>query len=1211
MPQGYLLLSSILLLSLAAVPGATAAIESSEEENAPISYNQQIRPILSAKCFVCHGPDSSSRKAGLRLDNAQDAYRDRDGFSAISPGKSDASLLIERIFADDPDDIMPPPETHKTLDGEERSILRRWIEQGAKYEPHWSWTRPQRPVPPSVEGGDATTPIDAFIRNRLQQEQLPWKPRASRETLIRRATFDLTGLPPTVEEIDTFLADTEPGAWERLLDRLLSSNRFGEHWGRQWLDAARYADTHGLHLDNYREMWPYRDRVIELFNDNPPFDEFVTRQLAGDLLPEANLDDQIDSGFVRSHPTTSEGGAINEEYRMIYSVDRTNTFGTVFLGLTVGCAQCHDHKFDPVTQKEYFGLYAFFNNTAEAEMDGNAKAHPPVVKVPTMEQSSRLDVIGQELTRSLEKRDAPHEQMDAAQFSFETRWAEGSNRWQQPITESMTSSAGSTVEALPDGSHRFTGTNAPKDIYTFTTLVEDAQFRAIRLEGLLDPSMPANGPGRSANSNVVLTEIEAQVVAVDGELNPVGEPTVISFTDAWADHEQPKFPVADAIDGDISSGDKGWAVSGFDRKEARTAIFSSDEPFGIDGMVRLTVNLRFESKFTQHAFGRVRLSLAADPYPLAEEQQWIDDHQGNGGTTLVDGETRDWNWVEGSDHPIHSGSRSRLQQTDGDRITQHYFHNATDTVTVRKGDLLYGWVWIDEKQPTRTVMLQFNSNGSWDHRAFWGEDLISFGDIGSDVVAHRPMGDLPASGGWVRLEVSADHVGLPPGSVINGMAFTQFGGKAYWDDAGILGFRDLLEMEAVLAIDPSSRSEEDSTRLRRWFRQRHSPAYGQLLDDIDKYEQEKNSIQQKLPTTLVAAERMDRRETRLLNRGQYDDPVGDPIEPGIPSFLPPLPEDAPKNRMGLARWLTDPDHPLLARVTVNRIWQSLFGVGLVQTSEDFGSQGALPSHPELLDWLARDFVDEGWDLKKLIRSLMQTDTYCQQALITELDLQKDPENRLLSRGPRFRLDAEMIRDQALHLSGLLVEKFGGPSVKPYQPAGLWKAVGYSDSNTVKFSKDSGEALYRRSLYTFWKRTSPPPYLAILDAPNRETCVVRRERTNTPMQALLLLNDIQYVECSRQMASRIHREQSQLNDAQKLQHLWRMATGRQPQQVEKDDLLEFLNEMLEYYRANPEAAARLLEVGDSPAGDALAVEVHAAWTMVCSLILNLDEVVTKG
>ena len=1211
MLPGTPVLCMILLTLLAASGGAPFNPSDANEEATPVFYNQDIRPILSSKCFACHGPDSAARKAGLRLDNAEDAYRDRDGAAAVTPGDIENSLLVGRIHAQDPDDVMPPPESHKSLSKSERAVLVRWIEQGAKYEPHWAWVPPPRPDPPTVSGDSMRQPIDAFIRARLEQEQLPWKERATRETLIRRATFDLTGLPPTIEEVDAFLADTNPGAWERVLVRLLSSPRFGEHWGRVWLDAARYADTHGLHLDNYREMWPYRDRVIELFNDNPPFDQFVIGQLAGDLLPEAQLKDQVASGFVRSHPTTSEGGAIKDEYRMIYSVDRTNTFATVFLGLTAGCAQCHEHKFDPISQQEYYGLYSFFNNTTEAEMDGNAKAHAPVVKVPTQQQSSQLSQLAEDLAAAKKRRDAPHPEMDAAQLVFEQQWAETSRRWQIITPEQLTASGGASFEALPDGSHLASGANPAKDTYTLTTLIDGATYHALRLEGLLDPSMPGTGPGRSPNSNVVLSELQAQVVAVDQEMNTIGDPVSISFTGAWADHEQPSYPVNAAIDGDVTTTNKGWAVSGFDLKEPRTAIFSSDEPFGTEGMARLTVRFLFESQFSQHAFGRVRFALAEQAHPDAEELAWIDDHQDNGGVTTTDGAKRDWNWVTGPDHPVHSGERSHLQEVDPDRIIQHYFHDATSTRTVHEGDRFYAWIWIDEQQPAKTVMLQFHSNNSWDHRGFWGEDLINFGGLGVDVVAHRPMGELPAKGQWVRLEVDASHVGLAPGAVIDGFAFTQFGGKVYWDDAGFLGYGEKLELEPLLSTAIDQRSDKDALKVRRWFRERHSPDYSVLLEEIQAMEKERSTVEGKIPTTLVAAERMDRRPARMLNRGQYDQPMGDPIEPHVPAFLPPMPEDLPKNRLGLARWLTDPQHPLLARVTVNRIWQQLFGTGIVRTAEDFGSQGEWPSHPELLDWLARDFVDEGWDLKSFIRSLMMTETYCQSTRFTEIDLERDPSNRLLARGPRFRMDAEMIRDQALFISGLMVDKMGGPGVKPYQPEGLWKAVGYSGSNTVKFKKDKGEALYRRSIYTFWKRTSPPPYLAILDAPNRETCVVRRERTNTPMQALLLLNDIQYVETARHLAERLQRDLPEGDDNQRISHLWRLATSRFPTAEESGQLVSFLVELRAHYGENEGAALELLSVGDSPRGEAFSPAEHAAWTLICNLVLNLDEIVTKG
>ncbi|MGB1772780.1 MAG: PSD1 and planctomycete cytochrome C domain-containing protein [Planctomycetota bacterium] len=1202
----------MLLAGLSAAFSATlpATEKLGDSDSSVPTFNRDIRPILSNHCYACHGPDSAARKAGLRLDLFGDATQADSGFAAIVPGDSQESEVWHRITSDDPGDQMPPPEIHKPLSDEQKQTLRRWIDAGAQYEVHWSFQPATEHAVPSMEKTDAPTAVDAFLRKALADRNLPWRSSADKETLIRRATLDLTGLPPTLAEIDAFLADDQPGAWERVLDRLLASPRFGDHWGRTWLDAARYADTHGLHLDNYREMWPYRDRVIELFNANIPYDEFVIGQLAGDLLPESTLQDQVSSGFVRAHPTTSEGGAINDEYRMIYSVDRTNTFGTVFLGLTLGCAQCHDHKFDPVSQEEYFGLYSFFNNTAEAEMDGNAKAHPPVVSVPSDQQQQQQAELETQLASLEEQKSEPNAEMDQAQAAYEASWLSDSDRWTAVDPQSATTTGGATFERLDDGSLLAVGNNPDQDTYTFSMIVEGGRYRALRLEGLLDDSLPGKGPGRSGNSNIVLTEIEGEAVAVNDTGEVTGEPIKIAWKHAYADHQQPNWPVSAAIDGNISL-DDGWAVEGFNRKERRLAIFASDDPWGTEGPVQVTFQLHFGSRYTGHALGRVRLAIADDFMPDSEDRIWGDDEVPASGMVVNDGPEVDWDWVEGPEHRIHSGKRSRLQQTDADRIIQHYFVHVREPRLMRQGDQLYAWVYLDADTPPQTVMLQVNLNGSWEHRGFWGEDRITYGGTGVDTPGHRPLGELPPTGEWVRLVLDLEKVGLKAGDKINGIAFTQFGGKVYWDDFGLRGFGDALEWESLLT-GPVPADDERSLTLRRdFYRSRHSPEYGVLLGEIESRRTELDQLKGQIPTTLVAAERMEMRSTRLLKRGQYDQPTGEPIPPSVPAFLPPLPEGETANRLGLARWLVDPQHPLFSRVTVNRIWQQLFGTGLVGTSEDFGLQGEWPSHPELLDHLARDFIARDWNLKQFIRSLMTTETYRMQTRTESRVRDEDPRNRLLGRGSRFRLDAEVIRDQALFLSGLLVEKMGGPGVKPYQPEGLWKAVGYVDSNTVNFVRDSGENLYRRSVYTFWKRTSPPPYLAIFDAPNRETCVVKRERTNTPMQALVLMNDVQYLEAARIWARNLLNDSATLDDTARITRLWRMATSRHPSAEELGELQAYLRMMRSTWESDPQQAEELLSVGEMARDMELEAGEHAAWMMLCHLILNLDEVVTKG
>ncbi len=600
-----------------------------------------------------------------------------------------------------------------------------------------------------------------------------------------------------------------------------------------------------------------------------------------------------------------------------------------------------------------------------------------MVSVPSEQQQQQQAELETQLASLEEKKSQPNQEMDQAQANYEQSWLADSDRWTAVDPQSATTTGGATFERLEDGSLLAVGNNPDQDTYTFSMIVEGGRYRALRLEGLLDDSLPGKGPGRSGNSNIVLTEIEGEAVAVDENGEATGEPVKIAWKHAHADHQQPNWPVTAAIDGNISL-DDGWAVEGFNRKERRLAIFASDDPWGTEGPLQVTFQLHFGSRYTGHALGRVRLAVAEDFMPAAGDRIWGDDEVPASGMVVNDGPEVDWNWVEGPEHRIHSGKRSRLQQTDADRIIQHYFVHVREPRTMRQGDQLYAWVYLDADTPPQTVMLQVNLNGSWEHRGFWGEDRVTYGGTGVDTPGHRPLGELPPTGEWVRLLLDLEKVGLKAGDKINGIAFTQFGGKVYWDDFGLSGFGDALEWESLLT-GPVPAADERSVTLRRdFYRSRHSPEYGVLLGEIESRRTELDQLKGQIPTTLVAAERMEMRSTRLLKRGQYDQPTGEPIPPSVPAFLPPLPEGETANRLGLARWLVDPQHPLFSRVTVNRIWQQLFGTGLVGTSEDFGLQGEWPSHPELLDHLARDFIARDWDLKQFIRSLMTTDTYRMQ-----------------------------------------------------------------------------------------------------------------------------------------------------------------------------------------------------------------------------------------
>ncbi len=1025
-------LSAVMLLVALSLPAAA-------QSPGKIDFSRDVRPILSDKCFACHGPDTTKLKGKLRLDVREAAIK----AGAIVPGKPGESELIRRVFAADPAERMPPAASHKTLTAAEKDLLQRWIAGGAEYKAHWAFLAPVRPPLPAVKAAAwPRNPIDHYVLARLEQEGLPPSPEAARTALIRRVTLDLTGLPPTPAEVDAFLADPSPNAYARLVDRLLESPRYGEHMARAWLDAARYGDTHGMHLDNYREMFPYRDWVIGAFNRNLPFNRFLLEQLAGDLLPGATLEQKVATGFLRCHVTTNEGGTIEEEAYVRNVQDRVDTNGIVLFGLTFGCAKCHDHKYDPISQRDYYAIFAFFNNLDGRPMDGNTPQHAPVVRMATPGQAARLEAIDRRLA------------------------------------------------ALQD-------------------------------------------------------EIKA------------------------------------------------------------TAL-------------------------------KVRYASAQDE-KLAEEPTlgdyvWLDDGLPAGAKPLADGNVNlAWNFVAAPE-PVVSGGKSVKLAAKG--LQQVVLTDARPGLKVGAGDKLFAYVWLDPKDPPREIMLQWHSS-NWLHRAYWGDNVIPWGADNSPE--RLKMGGLPARGQWVRLEVEAARVGIKPGTTINGWAYTQHGGTAYWDKGGLktrlpqsdrpydtlsawIGAQKALggaglpkPVAAAVKVPRDKRNQGQKTLLLEYFLEHgfagSRAAIAPLQNQQAALQAEKASIEKATPTTLVFKERMELRPAFLLKRGEYDR-KGEKVERATPAFLPPLSADAPKNRLGFARWLTDPKHPLTARVAVNRFWQQFFGTGLVRTAEDFGSQGEPPSHPELLDWMAVQFVADGWDVKTTVKRIVTSATYMQSSKVTKDRLARDPHNRLLSRGPRFRLDAEMLRDQALFVGGLLVEKVGGPSVKPPQPPGLWEAVAFTGSNTGIFKADKGhEKVHRRSMYTFWKRTAHPPQMGTLDAPSREACTVRRERTNTPLQALLMMNEQLFVEAARGLATRALREVP-ADEITRLRWMFRVVTARQPDDVELAILRDALREHLAKYRNDPKAAQALIRVGETAPDPTLNGEELAAWTMIGNLVLNLDEVVNR-
>jgi hypothetical protein len=1037
------------LAGLGVFAGPAAAQSPAPKAGAPpaINFSRQIRPILSENCFACHGPDNKARKARLRFDTKEGALRKlRSGGFAILPGKASASELIARVTAADPSEHMPPARSGKKLTTEQIDLLRHWIDQGAPWSEHWAFVPPLKPaLPPVKNAAWPRNEIDFFILSRLEKENLTPAPEADRSTLIRRVTFDLTGLPPTPAQVEAFVADRSPKAYEKVVDRLLASPHYGEHLARLWLDAARYGDTHGLHLDSYREIWPYRDWVIRAFNENKPYDRFVIEQLAGDLLPNPTLDQLVATGFDRCNVTTSEGGSIDEEVYVRNVVDRVDTTGVVFLGLSVGCARCHDHRYDPIRQKDYYQLFAFLNNLEGAPLDGNNARHPPVVKVPTAEQKATLE--------RLQKQQAEVRQQIA--------------------------------------------TAAAKIKYDETA---DARL--------------------------------------------------------------------------------------------------SEEPARADFV-------------------------------------WIDDALPAGVKALVDGNVnKAWSFVPGPGHPVHSGSKS--VRLEGTGLVQNVLQDAQPGLRVGQGDKLFAYVYLDPARPPSEVMLQWHT-GAWMHRAYWGSNVIPWGRDNSPE--RLAVGALPPAGRWLRLEVEAAKVGIAPGTVITGWAFTQQGGVAYWDQAGLASqlqqgtpaFATLTAwvrqqralggiglpapIQQLVKLERSKRNPAQKRQLLDYFLAngwaRSQPELNALKGRLAALEKERQQIDSQAPASLVFKERKDIRPAYILKRGEYDK-RGEQVGRNTPAFLPPLPADAPRNRLGLARWLVSREQPLTARVEVNRLWQQCFGTGLVKTAEDFGSQGELPSHPQLLDWLAVQLMDDGWDVKTTVRRLVTSATYRQSARLTKDRLARDPHNRLLARGPRFRLDAEELRDQALALSGLLVERVGGPSVRPPQPSGLWEAVAYVGSNTGIFKADTGpDKVYRRSMYTFWKRTAAPPQMTAFDAPSREACTVRRERTNTPLQALLLMNEKQMVQCARGLAERTLREGGDKLEG-RLAYLFKLATARLPDARERSELTAAYQDFLANYSRDAQAADRLLAASAmAPAAPTMSHAELAAWTMLANLVLNLDEVITRG
>ena len=1069
------------LLALAASP---AAAGTAAEPVPAVDFQRDVRPILSDNCFACHGPDEATREADLRLDTRDGAFSQRPpaGRSsrprdpAVVPGDVDASLLVQRINHTDPLRRMPPEVSQKSLSGEQIDVLTRWIEQGADWDEHWSFAVIDRPVPPEVEdeawGRD---PLDRFVLARLEAADLAPAEEADRRSLARRAALDLTGLPPDPGTLATFLDDTGDGAYERLVDRLLASPHWGEHRARYWLDAARYGDTHGIHIDNYREMYAYRDWVIKAFNENRPFDEFTVEQLAGDLLEAPTLDQLIATGLQRNNITTNEGGVVVEEYEAIYARDRAETIGSVFLGLTVGCATCHDHKFDPISQREFYALTAFFRNTTQYVMDGNISDPPPILVVPRDEDRDAWYRLREEFG---EIEDALSRRLDLIGPIFSEWLATGSHR----EIEAPLGTASEILRLDLDGGEPAVVSNGERQPVTL--------HEAVRIEP---------GPGG----------LSALRFGDNGsaELPPLAIDTDTPFSLAlWIYMPEAESSYTVASQSDPDDADRGWQVTLGARE------------------------LYFRLRGDRAGPGRGPTSVSINP---------------NNTQRLTPGE-----WTHVVFTHDGTGERGGLHIfRDGERVAEQ----GSEFFAKVEGSILTD-------------------------RPFY----LGRRDLGGEGKA-----SYFAGGGIADVRV--------------------FDRALQVEEARVVSVWGALRSAAAKSPDQLAAGERDALLL-SWANT-HDDEYRRLAARRLEIDAEWRELRRRGTITHVMQERPgSEAAAHVLHRGMYDQPR-ERVTAGTPSALPPMPEDLPRNRLGLARWLVDEKNPLMARVTVNRLWQQVFGAGLVLTSEDFGAQGEVPSHPELLDYLAAEFRDSGWDVKGFFRRLVTSSTYRQAAALTPDKLERDPDNRLLSRGPRFRMDGEMVRDTALAASGLLVRTIGGPSVKPYQPEGHWERVAMNQSNTARYRMDSGDKLYRRSLYTFWKRTAPPPSMTIFDAGNREHSVVRRERTNTPLQALVAMNDTQFVEASRYLAQRAMREAGDDFD-RRLDYVTIRLLSRPFDDVERAVARRTYDGLIDVYRADGAAARKLVDVGESAHDAALAVDESAAWTLLASQLMNLDETLNK-
>ncbi len=1171
-------------------------------------FNRQIRPILSAHCFKCHGPDEQTREAGLRLDTRDGALTELEsGARAIVPGKPIASALVERIDSDDQNLLMPPPTANKPLGDEQKQLLRDWIAAGAPYAEHWAFVPPVQALPPKARAADwPRGAIDSFLLAQQEAVGLAPAPPADRYALVRRVYLDLIGLPPSPEEAEAFARDDSPEAYERLVDRLLASPHYGERWARRWLDLARYADTNGYEKDRVRSMWPYRDWVIDALNADLPFDQFTIQQLAGDMLPEATLAQWIATGFHRNTMINEEGGIDPLEFRYYAMIDRVNTTGTVWMGLTLGCANCHTHKYDPVTQQDYYRFLALLNNADEPELE--------VVDAETAARRQRLE-----------------EEIAAAEEALPKSFpVPGPYRWQTAMLVEVASAGGATPVKLDEGSVRFEGENPAVDTYTLG-FEAPANVAALRIVALTDPALPKSGPGRTPHGNFVVTDVRIEAASA-GE---TGDAAPVRVTNATADFSQDGQPAAHAVDDDLKTG---WAIHGPEPwNVARTLTLEFDPKSGDSESRHWTVRVA-QQYGNQHTVGRLRLEYG---YPTNDQRPAEDRRRAHLEERFADwvapqaARAVRWTPVKPTqatsnlptleildDHSIlASGDQSK---SDTYEITLDAASTGLKTVTALRLECV-----SDPRLPKRGPGRVYYEGPFGDFflseiGLFAGEQKLAWSAASHSFASGPYTSALAIDGdqqsGWsINGAQGRDHAAVfllkqplvVPDTLRLTLLFERYyaaglGRFRVWmtDDprGGVAGDLPVNLEHALLKSADQWTADERSQLLARFFQA--APELASARAQID-------ALRGQLlepPTTLVMRERAPQhtRPTFQHRRGEFLQPT-DKVQPAV---LPIAAVHAPSQaatRLEMARWLVDPRHPLTGRVTVNRHWAAFFGRGIVRTTEDFGYQGEPPTHPELLDWLAVELSRQDWSIKRLHRLIVTSAAYQQSSRVLPAHLEKDPQNRLLARAPRLRMDAELVRDAALGIGGLLSPRVGGPSVFPPQPASVTTEGAYGQ---LAWKESEGGDRYRRGLYTFAKRTAPYAMFNTFDAPSGEACVPRRESSNTPLQALTMLNDGVLVEVSRALGKQMATLEGDSHS--RAERLVRSVLARPPHEAERATLVEFYRSQLTRLKAGQLSPAAVMGADEkSLAGLASAALAEpAAWTLTARAVLNLDEAIAK-